>query len=541
MSTDKLVPGRRKTTRELKKSVNEKIRRVAREKAKKQKELTKVSHKLAVTKYEAKKLENALRRDGPAVVTGETVEALTPTAEEYVQQEENVIFKPNPGPQTEFLAASEDEVLYGGARGGGKSYSMLVDPLRHCDNKHHSFLLIRRTMPELRDLIHQSKQLYPKAYPGARFREQDKEWVFPSGARGLFGYAESPDDAMRYQGQPYTWIGIDELGQFPTPEIWNNLRGSLRSVDPNIPTYMRATANPGGPGQNWIKKMFITPSEPNKTFYQQIETKKGIKTLSRRFIPAKLADNPYLLQTDQYMIMLASLPEHKRKQWLEGDWDVTEGAAFPEFDRQIHVCSPFPIPKTWPRFRAADWGYHTPACILWFAIDYNNDLWVYREQYFTQTTADVAAKRILEAERDDPRPMRGVMDSSVWAKRGDIGPTVAETLNRMGCAFRPSDRSPNSRIAGKQEVHRRLAIDPITKKPRLKIFSNCLNLIETLPTLPLDENNLEDVDTDADDHAYDALRYGVMSRPISPGKSYKLWEPVMPRSGNHISDTTFGY
>ena len=131
-------------------------------------------------------------------------------------------------------------------------------------------------------------------------------------------------DALRYQGQSYTWIGIDELPQYPTPDIFNFLRSSLRSVDPTIPVYLRATGNPGNVGSQWVKEMFVNPNTPNEPFYINIETPVGVKQISRRFIPAKLEDNPYLMQTDDYYAMLSSLPEIQKRQFLEGDWDAFE-------------------------------------------------------------------------------------------------------------------------------------------------------------------------------------------------------------------------
>lgn len=235
--------------------------------------------------------------------------------------------------------------------------------------------------------------------------------------------------------------------------------------------------------------------------------------------------------------MLASLPEIQRKQWLEGNWDVYEGVAFPEFRRDLHVLDTFSIPSNWPKFRACDWGYSSPACCLWFAIDYDNNLIVYRELYGKGLTADVFALKVLALEAKD-NIKYGILDMSTWAKRGDVGPSIAETMIRLGCSWRPSDRSPNSRISGKLEVHRRLAsVD--NSKPKLQILSTCTNLIRTLPALPLDKNDIEDVDTDAEDHAYDALRYGCMSRPLSVG----YFEQVLKHSKEQFSpfDQTFGY
>ena len=489
-------------------------------------------------KENLKKIENALSGKETQIVEEDVLESVPKTVQDLVGERE-IIFQPNDGPQTEFLAAMEQEVFYGGARGGGKSYAMLVDPLRYCHKQHHRALLLRRSMPELRDLISHSQRLYTRAFPGAKWREQEKEWRFPSGARIEFGYAENLTDVLRYQGQSYTWIGIDELPQYPTPDIYNFLRSSLRSVDPEVPVFIRATGNPGNVGSTWVKNMFVDPAIPNTPFTMDIETPVGIKSITRRFIPAKLQDNPYLMQTDDYMIMLSSLPDIQKKQFLEGDWEAFEGSAFPEFNRAVHVIEPFEIPNNWVRFRSADWGYSSPACCLWFAIDFDNYLYVYRELYTQKVTADIFARQVLQQEYGEYMKY-GVLDSSTWAKRGDVGPSIAETMIQEGCKWRPSDRSPRSRINGKLEVHKRLYVDPDIQYPGMFIFSNCTNLIRTLPLLPTDKNNPEDVDTNAEDHAYDALRYACMSRPLHPRSLQTHWNR---REENGFSpvDKTFGY
>ena len=503
-------------------------------------ELDKERSKLHNKNKKIRDLDIVLEGKSKTVIDTKEIEEASPTIQKAFE-EKDIIFQANAGPQSDFLASSEREVFYGGARGGGKSYAMLVDPLRYCDKQHHRALLIRRTMPELRDLINHSQQLYSKAYPGAKWREQEKEWRFPSGARIEFGYAENLTDALRYQGQSYTWIGIDELPQYPTPDIYNFLRSSLRSVDPAIPVYMRATGNPGNVGSLWVKEMFVDPCEANQRFEVEIPTPMGVKSISRKFIPAKLQDNPYLMQTDDYYAMLASLPEVQKKQFLEGDWDAYESSSFPEFSRQVHVIEPFDIPRNWMRFRAADWGYSSPACCLWFAVDYDNNLFVYRELYTKRNTADIFARKVLDME-DGEYIRYGILDSSTWARRGDIGPSIAETMIQEGCRWRQSDRSPRSRIAGKVEVHKRLRIDEDTGYPSMFIFNNCLNLIRTLPMLPVDKNNPEDVDTTADDHAYDALRYGCMSRPIHPvSQRGNDFLTSTERQDSAPADSIFGY
>ena len=306
-------------------------------------------------------------------------------------QEEEVLFRPNEGPQTDFLASSEREVLYGGAAGGGKSFAMLADPLRGLNNPNFSGLLVRHTTEELRELIQKSQELYPKAIPGIKWSERKSQWVTPKGGRLWMSYLDRDLDVMRYQGQAFNWIGFDELTQWATPYAWDYMRSRLRSADQSLGLYMRATTNPGGPGHQWVKKTFIDPSPPNSSFwatdmetgnvitFPQGHSREGQPLFRRRFIPANLFDNPYLAESGDYEAMLLSLPEHQRKQLLEGNWDVAEGAAFPEFDRAKHVVEPYKIPSSWVKFRACDYGYGSKSGVVWFAVSPSEQLVVYRE------------------------------------------------------------------------------------------------------------------------------------------------------------------
>jgi len=446
------------------------------------------------------------------------------SVQNVVKDKSEVIFEPNEGPQTDFLASPERDVFYGGAAGGGKSYALIADLLRYCDNPNHRALVIRRTLDELTELINKSREFYPKAFPGAVFKEAKSMWQFPSGATAWFSYLDKDKDVSRYQGQSFTWIGIDEITHYPTPYVWEYLRSRLRTTDPKINVYMRCTGNPGSVGGWWVKKMYIDPCEPNKPFAAtDIETeqrlvwpdsappdKAGKPLFLRKFIPARLTDNPYLMQNGEYEAMLRSLPEVERRRLLEGDWDVAEGAAFPEFSRSVHVCdaATTQIPTNWIRIRAADYGYSSPSCVLWGAVDWDDNLWVYREFYGKGQTAENLANIIANFEGEDPGMYYTVLDASCWNRTG-TGPSIAETMIRSGVRWTPSDRN---RLAGKMEVHRRLQENPVTKEPRIKILSTCTHLIRTLSSLPLSKTNTEDVDTKADDHAYDALRYMCMTR-----------------------------
>ena len=482
--------------------------------------------------------------------TTETVSAQPKPEEFEVEKAQRVIFQPNPGPQTEFLSAGEQEVLYGGAAGGGKSFAMLADPVRYLNNPSFRGLLVRRSTEELRELISVSKQIYPEAIPGIKFMERDKTWVAPSGATLWLSYLDRDDDVTRYQGQAFSWIGFDELTQWPSPYPWNYMRSRLRTTrDSNLKLYQRATTNPGGPGHSWVKKLFIDPSPTNKSFWAtDIETGKTIRwpkghsregepLFKRRFIPATLFDNPYLSDDGLYEANLLSLPEHQRKQLLQGDWDVNEGSAFPEWNRSIHVVSPFNIPSNWVKFRACDYGYGSYTGVVWIAVSPSEQLVVYRELYVTKVIATDLADKVMELE-DGENIRYGVLDSSLWHKRGDTGPSLAEQMIMRGCRWRPADRSKGSRVAGKNELHRRLQVDEYTEEPRLVFFNSCTNTISQLPVIPLDKNNPEDVDTNSEDHLYDALRYGVMTRPRS---NLFDFDPLTQKSGFQMSDPTFGY
>ena len=197
------------------------------------------------------KLDNTEKVSEGKIITEDNIENLPKKIKE--EAFENVIFRPNDGPQTDFLAAPETDVLYGGAAGGGKSYAMLVDPLRFAHRSAHRALILRRSMPELRELIDKSRELYPKAFPGCRFREVEKIWTFPSGAKLEFGFLERDADVYRYQGQAYSWIGFDEITHLNTEFSWNYLASRLRTTDPEITPYMRCTANPGGAGATWVR------------------------------------------------------------------------------------------------------------------------------------------------------------------------------------------------------------------------------------------------------------------------------------------------
>jgi len=505
--------------------------------SKKQKAIQKIENRLKSKRHNLKqttellsKLESDKETEQGKVVTPDELNVLPKALQAEIDAGANVVFHPNEGPQTEFLAADEKDVLYGGAAGGGKSYAMLVDPLRYAHRKAHRALILRRSMPELRELIDKSRELYPQAFPGCKFREVEKVWNFPSGAKIEFGFLERDADVYRYQGQAYSWIGFDEITHLPTEFGWNYLASRLRTTDPEIKTYLRCTANPGGIGASWVKKRYVDAFTYNESFV-------GGDGLTRKFIPARLTDNPYLSEDGVYEQMLMSLPPVQRKQLLEGNWDINEGAAFVEFDPDVHIVTPFQIPLTWERIKGIDYGYASESACVWGAVDRTDGtLIIYRELYRKGLTGEDLGAIITDMEMEDPFSVSGVLDTAAWARTGTTGPTVGESLVKQGHKLRRADKN---RIQGKIQIHEYLKVQP-SGRPRLQIFNTCPNLIKELQSIPLDKRNPEDVDTHAADHAYDALRYLIMSRPrinnpMDNLRQYhreSIYRPV---------DETFGY
>jgi len=510
-----------KAKREAKRSVKDKEKKIKAA----QNKIDNYKKSVKKTKKTLSKLEN---ENAQKLVSADELDDI-PTALQ-AEATEDVIFKANEGPQEDFLAAGEIDVLYGGAAGGGKSYAMIIDPLRFAHRAAHRALIIRRSMPELRELIDKSRELYPKAFPGCKYKEVEKLWIFPSGAKLEFGFLERDADVYRYQGQAYSFIGFDEITHLPTEFAWNYLASRLRTTDPEIEPYMRCTANPGGAGANWVKKRYIDPAPPNESF-------RGADGLTRKFIPARLQDNPYLAEDGRYEQMLNALPPTQRQQLLDGNWDVAEGAAFVEFNPFEHVITPFDIPVHWERTKGIDYGYASESACVWGAVDPSDGtLIIYRELYKKGLLGTDLAGMITQMEYEDPLSVPGVLDTACWSRTGTTGPTVGETLQRAGHKLRRADKN---RIQGKIQIHEYLKITQ-SGRPRIQIFNTCPNLIRELQSIPLDRKKPEDVDTNASDHAYDALRYLIMARPrindtISQLRQFRKEASFRP------VDSTFGY
>jgi len=459
---------------------------------------------------------NLIENYQAALVAGEDETFLMEMYQEIMAKKERfqkrqVAFLPTPR-QYLFMSAGEDVVLYGGAAGGGKSFAMVLDAIRHADVSYYKAVIIRKTTPELKELIDNSRELYPLAFPGAKFNSSTNTWRFPSGAQVMFGFLDSPNDKLKYQGISYQYIGFDELSAQNTDEGFHYVRSRARSAEHQVYPYVRATANPGS---QWVYEQFIKDREPMSTFILPASVGSS-RPLTAKFIPAKLEDNPHLNNDGMYRAVLESMTEIDRKQLLEGDWLASVDSMFPEFNIHEHIIAPFDVPRDWSRVAGLDYGYRDPSAGVWFAIDPTDGaIIVYDEFLETGLTGLEFARAIERKEQDELMLVDHPIDWSVFARTGHTGPTIAESmLSLPGLRLRPADKN---REAGWVQIHEALRNDPVTGQPKIKIFSTCTGLIKQLLNAKSDPNKPNDLKAtrNKDGHwdLLDALRYGVMSRP----------------------------
>ena len=416
--------------------------------------------------------------------------------------------------QLQFIQADADEVLYGGAAGGGKSYGQLIDALlfalKYAGSKQ---LILRNTFPELqRSLVLVSVTLYPTEV--ASYNQSRYVWQFINGSRIEFGYLESDKDVQKYQSAEYDVIRFDELTHF-TEFQYTYMISRVRGAN-NFPKQIKSSTNPGNRGHSWVKARFIDPMPP-ETVYTDANGR------TRIFIPAKVQDNKFLIDADpDYIKRLDQLPEDQRRALRDGDWDVFEGQYFPEFNRDIHVIEPFDIPAHWRRYRALDYGLDMLAC-YWIAVDSQNKSYVYKELYQDNLIISDAAKAILRVNGND-NIYATFAPPDLWNRRQETGKSAADLFRENGVLL---TKVSNDRVQGWYNLKEWLK--PYEDEQgiltaKLVIFKNCINLIRCIPQLQHDEKNPNDVATEPHEitHAPDAIRYYCAGRPRAGEKPREI-------------------
>lgn len=426
-----------------------------------------------------------------------------------------------------FHTTKADEVLYGGAAGGGKSKACVEDAFMRCMKwpNTHAYLF-RRTYPELKDtLISEALSSIPNGL--GRYNSTSHDYILPNGSVMHFRSCQRPADVYKYQGAQIHWLYIDELTHFDQ-SVYEYLRTRVRAVKALgiVPT-VRCTSNPGGYGHGWVKNYFVDSGIPGEIHERRVFSQSLRKWQVRKiqYIPALATDNPYL--SEDYIYELEQKPAKLRDALLFGKWDAFEGQVFTEWqndpehygDRQnTHVIDEFDIPEYWTRYRSFDFGYTKPFSVGWWAVDEDGTLFRYRELYgCPKGQANVGVMwnphqiaqtiRAIEEEAGEKHVI-GIADPSIFDQ--SRGESVADQMAAEGIYFNPGS---NNRIAGKMQVHYRLAFDQ-NGYARMYIFKTCKEFIRTLPTLAYSETYVEDIDTDGEDHIYDETRYMCMAMPI---------------------------
>ena len=451
-----------------------------------------------------------------------------------------------------FLSAKAKRVGFGGARGGGKSWAVRTKAkLLAFRYPGIRILIVRRTYQEL--INNHINILRAELLGVAKYNGTEKTLKFNNGSVIDFMYCAKDADLDHLQGVEYDVIFLDEATQLSEYQM-KTITACLRGVN-DFPKRIYYTCNPGGQGHGYIKRIFIDRVyEPGEDPDEYV------------FIQSLVTDNKALMREQpDYIKQLESLPPKLRQAWLEGRWDVFEGAFFEEFratpdpqachdagitveealedHRWTHVIEPFEIPPSWKIYRSYDWGYGKPFSCSWWAVDYEGCAYRILELYGCTQTPNEGVRwsnkqqfdAIAEIEREHRwlkgKKIQGVADPSIWD--GSHGISAAEEADKHGLWFEPGI---NDRIPGWMQMHERLKFDE-NGRAMMYFFNTCKAAIRTVPLMMFDEHKPEDLDTDLEDHVCDEIRYFCMMRPIAPRviekKEIPLYDPLNQFSGRY--------
>ena len=458
------------------------------------------------------------------------------------------VWTPQAGSQELFLSCPIFECLYEGTRGPGKTDALLMDYLQHVGTglgPDWRGILFRKSHPELADVIAKSQKWFKRIFPGAQFNKVEKTWTFPDGEQLLLRHIKTVDDYWNYHGHAYPWIAWEELTNWADDGAYRKMMSCSRSSNPAVPRKYRATANPYGVGHNWVKRRFRLPGHRGIVI-KDARDSEGELEPPRVAIHGHIMENRILLDADpNYISRLRAAARNpsELKAWLKGDWDIVAGGMLDDvWNPKKHVLDPFPIPNTWRVDRAFDWGSSRPFSVGWWAesdgstVELPNgrklatvrgDLFRIAEWYgadpkepntgLRMTAADIALgiksreAKLLQSGAIKRLVSPGPADNAIWDAEPGV-PSIAMDMQAKGVHWERSDKSPGSRKQGWLQMRKLLesAQKPVPREqPGMFIFRNCHQWLDLVPVLPRDDHDLDDVDTDAEDHLGDETRYRV--------------------------------
>lgn len=391
-------------------------------------------------------------------------------------------------------------------------------------------LHVRRTRTMLDQTLLKFRRGYLAVDPGMHWDNERLIATFSSGLHFQFGHMKDPMDWEQYFSNEYTHIAFDELIQFLENQ-YDQLKSRLRTSDWVLARMLRcvSASNPvmthsgeeftADRNPYWVRERFVDPApEGNTLLRKNVKMSDGsIETITRIYLPAKLADNPDPEFARRYEIRLRDMKPHVRRALLDGDWYVVAGAFYSDaWNPNLHVCEPFAIPSDWPVFRSMDWGHKAPGCIHWAALDPEGTLFVFREVMFRLKSAAQMAQRVKDVEEDegcwdDSRNRSGATgwaDTQLWERRGDVGRSKAEEFAARGVTWIPADKKSRRRNA-ERLLERLTSHEDGKTAPGIVFFKNCVNAIRLLPSIPTDPTDSEVPMDGGQDHPHDSILYLV--------------------------------
>lgn len=464
---------------------------------------------------------------------------------------ERVVWAPLPGGQQAFLSCPVYEVLFEGTRGPGKTDALLMDFAQHCGQGFGADwrgVIFRQSYPQLTDIIAKSKKWFSQIWPQAKFNETKTTWTWPGGEQLLLRQFDKPDDYWNFHGHAYPYVGWEELTTWPNDNGYKLMMSCCRSTNPRMPRKYRATTNPYGSGHNWVKTRFRLPGYRFKIINDSVDAEGRLEP-PRVAIHGTIFENKVLLDADPGYIQrlrAAARNPSELKAWMEGSWDIVAGGMFDDvWSSETHVIEAFPssmIPDSWRIDRSFDWGASRPFSVGWWLEsngeplklpsgrligNVRGDLIRYAEWYGysgkrnegLNLVPTAIAEGILDREERMGllgKVKAGPADTSIFDEAG--AKSIASQMQKIGVRFEKADKGPGSRRQGWQQMRERMgaALAQPQEKPGLFVVQTCQQFLETVPVLPRDDKDLDDVDTEAEDHIADETRYRVRRMNRTP-------------------------